>query len=222
MVPAGAAFVAALLLQGLVVSPILACTEVNLTNVYVVGSDDIHPFDHDIPTSGGALSAASCETVQQIFDGDANTKWVQEFSGSSGGNTSETFVTFRLQTVPCVTKYTITSGNDVEGRDPAEWTLSGSSDGSTWEVLDYEEGVTFSKRQQTLEFPVKFSRHYSWFRFDFFAVRDEEAGGNLIQFSSFSFFTGALRVKLPLFNHHIDSQLVPLAALCLPLRRRLY
>ena len=35
-----------------------------------------------------------------------------------------------------VTRYTVTSSNDLTPRDPKDWQFQGSNDGSTWNTLD--------------------------------------------------------------------------------------
>ncbi|BAV09995.1 gliding motility-associated C-terminal domain-containing protein [Filimonas lacunae] len=62
--------------------------------------------------------------------------------------------------------YTITSGNDAEERDPKDWTLEGSNDGSTWVQLDKQTGQTFSGRGVTRNFYLSSSatayQYYKW------------------------------------------------------------
>ncbi len=51
--------------------------------------------------------------------------------------------------------YTITSGNDSPDRDPKDWRLQGSDDGTSWTTLDTKTGQAFSGRGMTIryEFP---------------------------------------------------------------------
>ena len=54
-----------------------------------------------------------------------------------------------------LTSYTFTSANDVPGRDPMEWTLFGSKDGTAWEAIDErKEPAPFAKRGQKKTFEI--------------------------------------------------------------------
>ena len=174
-----------MLLPLLLVSAARACTNVNLTKIFVSSAGDLHPFQNIVPTTGGALKTQTCESVNEAFDGDKATKWLQRDFGNG------TWLTFRLPSSPCVTKYELTSANDAEGRDPQSWIFSGSPDGQEWTVLDHPTDVVFSKRRETLAFPVKFSRTFNWYRFEFLTVRDPVAGGDMVQLADFALYTGA-------------------------------
>lgn len=65
-----------------------------------------------------------------------------------------------------VNKYSFTSGNDAPDRDPVDWTLSGSNDGTTFEVLDTRTDQSFSERNQTREFLVGNDQPYLYYRVD--------------------------------------------------------
>ena len=48
-----------------------------------------------------------------------------------------------------INAYSITASKNEPTRDPAEWTLEGSNDGSTWTQLDSRSGQSFSHRYAT-------------------------------------------------------------------------
>ena len=45
-----------------------------------------------------------------------------------------------------IRKYALTSANDADGRDPQNWTVQGSNDGTTWTTVDTRTGQSFEKR----------------------------------------------------------------------------
>ena len=67
-------------------------------------------------------------------------------------------------TLPHVVKlYSITSGNDASERDPKEWTLEGSEDGVSWELLD-TRNETFGSRKQTRIFAISNTKSFIYYR----------------------------------------------------------
>lgn len=60
--------------------------------------------------------------------------------------------------------YTFTSGNDAQERDPAEWVLYGSNDGTTWEALDTRRTEVFNNRTETKRFNIEFPKAYKQFK----------------------------------------------------------
>ncbi|RZK58805.1 MAG: discoidin domain-containing protein [Pedobacter sp.] len=63
-----------------------------------------------------------------------------------------------------VASYTLTSGDDAPGRDPKDWKLSGSQDGTTWVDLDTKTGEVFSGRRLTRTFSFKNKVAYKFYR----------------------------------------------------------
>ena len=76
-----------------------------------------------------------------------------------------------------VASYTLTSGDDAPGRDPKDWKLSGSNDGSTWVDLDVKTGETFSGRRLTRTFSFKNKVAYKSYRISITAI----GSGSLFQ-----------------------------------------
>ena len=116
-------------------------------------------------TVGGTPTASSEKNGQgaaQVFDNSTSSKW---FS-----NTTSTpwWVQFEFTTATVVDQYTITSGNDVPGRDLDDWTFEGSQDGSAWTVLDTQTGqADWTARQQTQLFdPIGNTTAYKFYRFN--------------------------------------------------------
>ncbi|WP_050027587.1 RICIN domain-containing protein [Verrucomicrobium sp. BvORR034] len=65
-----------------------------------------------------------------------------------------------------VKRYTVTSANDVPTRDPKDWQLRGSNDGSTWVTLDARSAQAFTTRYQTLTCPVSSPGAYRYYRLE--------------------------------------------------------
>jgi OAA-family lectin sugar binding domain/SMI1 / KNR4 family (SUKH-1) len=99
----------------------------------------------------------SGEVAANLLDDSVFSKWLT-FSGAAR-------LDFTLGGAAAVGCYELTSANDYEIRDPADWTLSGSPDGQTWTVLDTRSGESFAARRLSRVFRIRRSdqaayRHY--------------------------------------------------------------
>ncbi|MEH6406221.1 MAG: discoidin domain-containing protein [Leeuwenhoekiella sp.] len=100
------------------------------------------------------------EGSTKIIDNDLETKFLV------GGFPDPFWMQQNFTEAVIVTKYNFTSGNDAPDRDPVDWTLSGSNDGDTWDVLDTRADQSFSDRNQTREFLVTNDTPYLYYRID--------------------------------------------------------
>ncbi len=116
------------------------------------------------PVSAGPVITASRENASrgegaaQAFDGRNDTKWL---ASSKTAWLQIDFITPRP-----VGHYSITSANDVPARDPRDFRLLGSNDGSSWTTLDTRSGVSFSARFQTKTFNATAPGTYRFYRLD--------------------------------------------------------
>jgi hypothetical protein len=113
------------------------------------------------------------EGSKKLVDNDIETKFLQsEFSGD---------LWFQLEFYnPIVLGgYTFTSANDADGRDPLNWRLEASNDGSNWTVLDRRENEDFRARRETRTFTFANSTPYNFYRIYVTAVNS----GSLFQLS---------------------------------------
>ncbi|WP_335965036.1 discoidin domain-containing protein [Galbibacter sp. PAP.153] len=96
----------------------------------------------------------------KLVDNDIYTKFLV------GGLPSdfELWLQQELSSQQVVNRYTLTSGNDAPERDPIDWELQASNDGSTWTTLDTRSGESFSNRNQTREFVVENEDSYLYYR----------------------------------------------------------
>ena len=67
------------------------------------------------------------EVKENLVDGDVSTKWL--VFASTG------WVQFKLSEPVKVVHYAMSSANDAMERDPVDWTLSGSNDGTTFTAV---------------------------------------------------------------------------------------
>lgn len=114
---------------------------------------------------GGATGA---EGSLKLIDDDNNTKFLASYS-------SDFWMQQEIPEAEVVNKYTITSGNDSPDRDPLNWTLSGSNDGSSWEVLDTRNGETFDGRNETRTFNVNNTTGFRYYRLSVTANNGSDA-----------------------------------------------
>ncbi|WP_367128524.1 ThuA domain-containing protein [Saccharothrix sp. HUAS TT1] len=118
------------------------------------------------------------EPKEMLTDGKPETKWLVR--------TRTAWVAFRLPAAAEVNRYSLTSANDVEGRDPKDWTLQGSADGTTWTDLDRRTGQAFQERAQTRLFTIAEPRSFQHYRLNITA----NSGEPLTQLADLRLFSG--------------------------------
>jgi predicted alpha-1,2-mannosidase len=96
------------------------------------------------------------ETKEKAVDGNLQTKWLT-FNPTG-------WLQVKLSKAEKVVDYALTSANDSPGRDPQDWTLQGSNDGSNWTTLDTQTGQSFSDRFQTKEYAIGNDTAYLYYR----------------------------------------------------------
>lgn len=132
--------------------------DVTLTVNSALGFAELTPSSY---SARGANSTA--EGVAMLFDGSIATKWVD--------NNAATWVSLTFAAPTVLDAYSLTSANDVPTRDPVSWTLSGSNDGVTWNVIETRTGQSWATRQLTRDFVLSTtSAAYTQFRFNFNAT----------------------------------------------------
>lgn len=110
--------------------------------------------------TGGTLTVsgenAPNEARAALVDDTSMTKWLTFATTGT--------ITDQLTGAVAVKQYTLTSANDEPTRDPKDWTLQGSNDGTTWTTVDTRANVDFADRRQTRPFTVTGSAAYSRYR----------------------------------------------------------
>ncbi|KAK8809860.1 hypothetical protein WA158_000803 [Blastocystis sp. Blastoise] len=122
------------------------------------------------------------ESADKAFDNNRDTKW---FTNPLPVSLTYQFNDDRRE---WISKYEIISGNDSPGRDPKDFTLSGSNDnGVTWDLLDINAAVTFSARKESKMFLIPSNaKAYNMYKIDVTTNKDPSAEG--CQFSEVEFY----------------------------------
>ncbi|MER6677027.1 GH92 family glycosyl hydrolase [Streptomyces sp. NPDC000983] len=119
------------------------------------------------------------EVKENLVDLEPSTKWlVFESTG---------WVEFDLDAPVRVAQYALTSANDVAGRDPRNWTLKGSANGTDWTTLDSRSGESFAERFQTRTFDIAEPGEYRHFRLE---VTSNNGASGILQLADVQFSTG--------------------------------
>jgi len=109
-----------------------------------------------------ATGVTGDHSISGSFDGKPATKWCVENPGAAVVWLAELHVPTK------VVSYTLTSADDVPARDPKEWSLEGSNDGSHWTALDKQAmPEPFANRFEKKQFQVATPGEYRFYRFTF-------------------------------------------------------
>ncbi|GII31842.1 hypothetical protein Pmi06nite_52840 [Planotetraspora mira] len=131
----------------------------------------------------GAVTASADnppgEVATNLKDDDSSTKWLA-FSRTG-------WVTYRMNQPVVVKKYALTSANDAPGRDPRDFAVQGSNDGSEWTDLDSRTGVSFSGRFATNTYSVSNTTAYTYYRLNVTA----NSGDSIIQLADWNISDGS-------------------------------
>ncbi|HEY3545662.1 MAG TPA: GH92 family glycosyl hydrolase [Propionicimonas sp.] len=119
------------------------------------------------------------ETAVKLADGNPSTKWLA-FSTTG-------WVAYRLAQPATVVKYSLTSGNDAPGRDPKDFTVQGSNDGTQWTDLDRRTGQSFSGRGATNVYSFTNTAPYGYYRLNITA----NSGDSIVQLADWDISDGS-------------------------------
>ena len=121
-------------------------------------------------TSSEEPSDSSGEVAANLFDGSNGTKW---FAGNSGKTVSWPVTVDWSYTAPVqMSSYTLTSANDMSGRDPYEFILYGSEDGVEYKQIDQQKLVSFPGRQTDKVFTLRRAVTYTYYRLSITKTRE--------------------------------------------------
>lgn len=101
----------------------------------------------NIDTNAENIEGKDSESIKSLFDNTPTTKW---YTGKNFNNQPE--ITWKYAKPVSIGAYTLVSANDVENRDPKAWTLSGSTDGVNFTLLDEQTENMFSERFEAKTF----------------------------------------------------------------------
>jgi hypothetical protein len=130
-------------------------------------------------TFGGTAIDSLGYSGAGAFDGNSGTKWlcapVCWLQYDFGAGVAQT-----------IKRYDITSANDVPTRDPRDWQLQGSNDGTNWTAVDTRTGqASFPNRFQTMSFNVASPGAYRYYRLNITA-NNGATGTQLSELAMFS------------------------------------
>jgi hypothetical protein len=106
----------------------------------------------------GAAVCAAAEDLTHAFDDNLSSKFcVKATSAPSAGTPLS--ITYQLASAQTISAYSITSGNDAPERDPANWELWASPNGTTWTRLHSVVGERFARPSSTTPGSGRFLTH---------------------------------------------------------------
>lgn len=112
-------------------------------------------FTYDVQTVSGTPA----------ISGGLGDEMLDSLAGTYGFlNASAGYFQYQFPTAYTAYRYRLMSGPTVDDRDPADWTLQGSNDGSAWTVIDTRQGEAFIARGQWREFNVTTPGSYTYYR----------------------------------------------------------
>ncbi|WP_430501444.1 GH92 family glycosyl hydrolase [Micromonospora trifolii] len=119
------------------------------------------------------------EIAANLRDDDPSTKWL--VFASTG------WVTYQLAKPATVARYTLTAADDAPTRDPKDFVIQGSNDGSTWTDLDKRAGEKFSGRFATKTYSFTNPNAYGFYRLNVTA----NSGDSLVQLADWNISDGS-------------------------------
>ncbi|MBQ7354702.1 MAG: GH92 family glycosyl hydrolase [Clostridia bacterium] len=157
----------------------------NNLEAYKITSDLGGEFTNLVNSSSidGSADDISGEGKANLFDASSATKYLSKKRPSAS---DPVWVSFALTADRVLAKYTVTSANDEDGRDPKAWTLYGSADGKTYAVIDRQSNQKFSGRGQTVEYTVSDPKAYRYYKLEI----TENNGADMTQLADLRLSTG--------------------------------
>lgn len=116
-------------------------------------------------TISDRYSTTGNEGIAKLTDNNTYSKYLT--------TNSSTWVRFTAADSAVVTKYTITSANDAQGRDPKNWIFQASANGVNWVNLDAQTNQTFINRFQKKTYTFVNQNTYKYFQLNISANSGE-------------------------------------------------
>ncbi len=130
-------------------------------------------------------ATGSGETYAKLFDGNTGSK-LYTSEAVDGTPASWHVVVMRLaDNADPVTAYNFYTANDYVRRSPTSWSLEGSYDGATWEVLDerwWAPHTTFTDKSKFSDSSIKTKPFNNGVNYQFETVAQPTFGGKFLRF----------------------------------------
>lgn len=97
------------------------------------------------------------ENSPKLIDNNINTKFLL-------GSFSTVWAMLEFATPQATGAYTMTSANDAPDRDPKDWTVEGSNNGTDWVILDKRVDQNFGSRFLTVKYTFPNQDAYKFYR----------------------------------------------------------
>ena len=141
--------------------------------------------ESDVTNEGSTLSVQrenACTGEQErspsLVDNNINSKFLLcDFS-------SPVWAQLAYDHPQVINAYSLTSANDAPERDPKDWQIQGSNNGTSWTVLDIREGESFLSRHETKKYTFPNKTPYSYYRL----LITKNNGNSLMQVSEWRVF----------------------------------
>lgn len=139
--------------------------------------DEINVRSTDV-TKGGTLTgnytnSPGAEALPNLVDSNFSSKYLAFDYGT------DLYVQLAYSSSKKVDAYSITSGNDHSDRDPKNFNLEASNDGTVWTTIDSRSNESFPGRNLTRTFNLAAEAEYSYYRLNITSIN----GASLIQVS---------------------------------------
>jgi hypothetical protein len=130
--------------------------------------DEINIRSKDV-TKGGTLTgnyinSPGGEQLPNLVDSNFSSKYL------AFKYNTDLYVQLAYPTSKKIDAYTITSGNDRPDRDPKNFNLEGSSDGTTWTTIDSRSNESFLGRNLTRTFNLAAEAEFSYYRLNITSI----------------------------------------------------
>lgn len=162
-----------------------------LSNLEIVSDDSQAPvlMKEEIKTNFDNAKNPD-QGISSLFDHNLSNKWFADNERFSGQNRFPCVIQWAYNNPPKMTSYSITSANDMPGRDPKSWKLYGSADGKSFVQLDEQTGLFWPEqstdgrqnRNKTKNFPLK-SDKYRFFKMEITELVDNNQKPQLAEIS---------------------------------------
>ena len=127
-----------------------------IADFYLYQNAEKYSWDSNVSISTDMAGATGYE-IANLIDGNSNTKYATGQWGSSQTNECNIVISLgETITLDAHSTYSFCTPNDETSRDPVSWKLYGSTDGTTWELLDKRTDATVptDRYRETISFPV--------------------------------------------------------------------